>query len=282
MSFEDILVALTAYPEPAPVSAIDDSVALAVALGARISAISCEVRIQAPGSPLGTALLNVPAMVAAEVKKSAANVQKLLVAFQSAAEKNDVFQERIPEKCLTSQVPDLLVDYARLRDLTIMPIPEADYVDRWYAESVIFGSGRPIIVLPERRTSKGPIALDRVVVAWDFSRQSSRAVADALPILKKAKHVFVVTVSNEKVIDTKQSGIELAKYLARHGVDVVLDVVDAAGRAIGEVLEAHVAQRNGDLLVMGAYGHSRFREFVLGGATRSMLDRPPVPVFLSH
>lgn len=282
MSFEDVLVALTAYPEPTSVSAIDDSVALAVALGARISAISCEVRIQAPGSPLGTALLNVPAMVAAEVKKSATNAQNLLVAFQNAAEKNDVFQERILEKCLTSQVPDLLVDYARLRDLTIVPIPEADYVDRWYAESVIFGSGRPIIILPEKRTSKGPIALDRVVVAWDFSRQSARAVADALPILKKAKHVFVVTVSNEKVIDTKQSGVELAKYLARHGVDVVLDVVDAAGRGIGEVFEAHIAQRNGDLLVMGAYGHSRFREFVLGGATRSMLDRPPVPVFLSH
>lgn len=282
MSFEDVLVALTAYPEPTSVSAIDDSVALAVALGARISAISCEVRIQAPGSPLGTALLNVPAMVAAEVKKSATNAQNLLVAFQNAAEKNDVFQERILEKCLTSQVPDLLVDYARLRDLTIIPIPEADYVDRWYAESVIFGSGRPIIILPEKRTSKDPIALDRVVVAWDFSRQSARAVADALPILKKAKHVFVVTVSNEKVIDTKQSGVELAKYLARHGVDVVLDVVDAAGRSIGEVLEAHVARRNGDLLVMGAYGHSRFREFVLGGATRSMLDRPPVPVFLSH
>lgn len=282
MSFEDVLVALTAYPEPTSVSAIDDSVALAVALGARISAISCEVRIQAPGSPLGTALLNVPAMVAAEVKKSATNAQNLLVAFQNAAEKNDVFQERILEKCLTSQVPDLLVDYARLRDLTIVPIPEADYVDRWYAESVIFGSGRPIIILPEKRTSKDPIALDRVVVAWDFSRQSARAVADALPILKKAKHVFVVTVSNEKVIDTKQSGVELAKYLARHGVDVVLDVVDAAGRSIGEVLEAHVARRNGDLLVMGAYGHSRFREFVLGGATRSMLDRPPVPVFLSH
>lgn len=282
MSFEDVLVALTAYPEPTSVSAIDDSVALAVALGARISAISCEVRIQAPGSPLGTALLNVPAMVAAEVKKSATNAQNLLVAFQNAAEKNDVFQERILEKCLTSQVPDLLVDYARLRDLTIIPIPEADYVDRWYAESVIFGSGRPIIILPEKRTSKDPIALDRVVVAWDFSRQSARAVADALPILKKAKHVFVVTVSNEKVIDTKQSGVELAKYLARHGVDVVLDVVDAAGRSIGEVLEAQVARRNGDLLVMGAYGHSRFREFVLGGATRSMLDRPPVPVFLSH
>jgi nucleotide-binding universal stress UspA family protein len=70
--------------------------------------------------------------------------------------------------------------------------------------------------------------------------------------------------------------------LAKHGVNVTLDVVDARGRSIGEAIESHVASRDGDLLVMGAYGHSRFREFVLGGATKSVLARPPVPVFFSH
>ena len=75
---------------------------------------------------------------------------------------------------------------------------------------------------------------------------------------------------------------ELAKYLARHGINVVLDEVDAAGRDIATVFESHLTLRDADLLVMGAYGHSRFREFVLGGATRSILVRPPVPVFLSH
>ena len=92
----------------------------------------------------------------------------------------------------------------------------------------------------------------------------------------------VVTVTNEKVIDSKRSGAELAKHLARHGVDVVLDTVDAAGRGIGEVLDSYVASRNADILVMGAYGHSRIREFILGGATKSMLMRPLLPVFLSH
>jgi nucleotide-binding universal stress UspA family protein len=101
-------------------------------------------------------------------------------------------------------------------------------------------------------------------------------------MLEKAKRVRVVTVTNEKVIDTKRSGEELAKHLARHGVQVVLDKVDAAGQCIGAVLESYAASRNADLIVMGAYGHSRVRDFILGGATKSMLSRPSVPVFLSH
>jgi len=70
--------------------------------------------------------------------------------------------------------------------------------------------------------------------------------------------------------------------LGRHGVDVVLDTVDAADRRIGDVLESYVTSCNADMLVMGAYGHSRIREFILGGATKSMLSRPPLPIFLSH
>jgi nucleotide-binding universal stress UspA family protein len=136
--------------------------------------------------------------------------------------------------------------------------------------------------VPHTRKRAGAFALDTVVVAWDFSRPAARAVADALPILEKAKHVLVVTVTNEKVIDTKLSGAELAKHLARHGVDVVLDTVDAAGRGIGDVLESYVTSRNADVLVMGAYGHSRIREFILGGATQSMLSQPPLPIVFSH
>jgi nucleotide-binding universal stress UspA family protein len=97
-----------------------------------------------------------------------------------------------------------------------------------------------------------------------------------------ASRLGYFTVTKEKAIDTRRSGAELAKYLARHSVDVVLDEVDAKGRSIGDVFEAHVTYRHANLLVMGAYGHSRVREFVLGGATKTMLARPPVPIFLSH
>jgi nucleotide-binding universal stress UspA family protein len=221
-------------------------------------------------------LLDFPAMVAAEASKSATNAENLLVAFQDAAEKRGVFLDRVLERCLMSEVPDLLIEHARLRDLTIVPTPEGD------AEPIIFGSGRPTLILPHTRKRAGAFALNTVVVAWDFSRPAARAVADALPILERTKRVCVVTVANEKVIHTKRSGAELGKHLARHGVNVVLDVVDAAGRGIGDVLEWYVTSRNADLLVMGAYGHSRVRDFLLGGATKSMLSRPPLPIFLSH
>jgi nucleotide-binding universal stress UspA family protein len=280
MSFKDVLVALTTYPEPTPVSAVDDAIDLAAALGAKVSAIACEVKINVPGTLLGRRFLNVPAMIGDEAKKSATNAQQLLAAFQGAAEKRGVFQERILEHCLTSEVPELLVEYSRLRDLTIVTVPEGDYLHQWYAESVIFGSGRPTVVLPHGRERS--FALDTVIIAWDFSQPATRAIADAMPILEKAKRVCVLTVTKEKAIGTRRSGAELAKHLARHGVDVVLDEVDAKGRGIGDVFEAHVTYRNADLLVMGAYGHSRLREFVLGGATKSMLTRPPAPIFLSH
>jgi nucleotide-binding universal stress UspA family protein len=107
-------------------------------------------------------------------------------------------------------------------------------------------------------------------------------LADALPILEMAKHVHIVTVINEKALDTRRSGSELARHLSRHGIDGVAETIDAAGRDVGSVLEAYVGSHGADLLVMGAFGHSRLREFVLGGATRSMLAHPPVPILMSH
>jgi nucleotide-binding universal stress UspA family protein len=282
LAIKDILLALTTWPEPTPISAVDEAIAFAVALEARISAIACEVRMPPTGNKLADVLFDFPAVDAAEAKKSSKNAENILVSFQDAAEKLGVFQDRILEQCLTSEVHNLFIEYARLRDLTIVPVPVDKLVAHWYAEAIIFGSGRPTLILPHIRKRAGAFALDTVTVAWDFSRSAARAVADALPILEKAKHVSIVTVTNEKVIDTKRSGVELAKHLARHGIDVVLDTVDAADRGIGEVLEAYVTSHNADVLVMGAYGHSRIREFILGGATRSTLSQPPLPIFFSH
>ena len=148
----------------------------------------------------------------------------------------------VMEKCPTFKVPDLLVDYARLRDLTLVSVPES--YDQWYAEALIFGSGRPTLVLPESPRPR-PFELGTAVVAWDFSRAAARAVSDALPLLERAKNVRVVTVINEKSLDAKHSAEELAKNLARHGIDVLLDKVDANGRPIGEVLEAHAFPTSG-------------------------------------
>lgn len=277
MAIRDVLLALTSYPEPTPVSVVEDAVSFASSLGCHIAAMACETHVQVPGSFLSGSVVG--GMAASEAHRSLKNAQALLAAFESAAGKAGVAHERVLVRCLSHEVPGLFVQYARLRDLTIVSVPESH--DQWYAETVIFESGKPTMVLPERPRAR-PFDLKTVVVAWDFSRAAARAIADAIPILEKAREVRIVTVTNEKVLDSKHSAEELARNLSRHGIDVVLDKVDAAGRAIGKVLEAHAVSCSADVLVMGAYGHSRFREFVLGGATRSLLSKPPLPILFSH
>jgi nucleotide-binding universal stress UspA family protein len=173
-----------------------------------------------------------------------------------------------------------VADYARLRDLTIIPVPFEDYADQRYAETVVFQSGRPVLIIPEH-LPQTEARLNAVAVAWDFSRTAARAVADALPLLERAKVVRIVCVLNEKTFGSSRGSSELATHLSHHGVNVVVDEVDAGDRTIGDVLARFIAAHQIDLLVMGAYGHSRFREFILGGATQSMLSKPPVPTLLS-
>jgi nucleotide-binding universal stress UspA family protein len=277
MAFKDILVALTSYPDPTPVAVVEDAVSIAAALGAHLAALSFETRLQVPGHFVSSSLVS--GVIAGENDKSRNNAHELLAAFDAAAKRAGILYETIVERCITLEVPDLLVEYARLRDLTILAVP-ASY-DQWYAEAIIFGSGKPTLILPESRPSR-TFELGTVVVAWDFSRAAARAIADALPILEAAKQVRVVTVVDEKALDTRRSAEELAKNLARHGINVALDKIGANGRSIGDVLESHAASSKADLLVMGAYGHSRLREFVLGGATKSLLSKPPLPILFSH
>jgi len=277
LAINDILVTLTSYPEPTPVAASREAIAIASSLGAHIAALSCEMRVEVPGHFISGAVVGLPGIIAGEAARSRQNAQALIAAFESDAAKAAVSWEAIRPTCTPAERAELLVEYARLRDLTIMPASD----DRRYAEAVIFGSGRPVLILPQTPRS-GTFALGIVVVAWDFSRAAARAVADAIPLLERAAKVRVVSVLNEKHLDRKHSAEELSKNLSRHGIDVMLDRVDAKGMAIGAVLEDYVASQAADLLVMGAYGHSRLQEFVLGGATRSLLSKPPLPILFSH
>lgn len=279
MAIKDILLTLTTYPEPTSAQVVEDAVTVAAALGSHIAAIACETHVEVPGSFLSSSLVNVSALVADEAHKSLANARNLLATFEASAARQGVLYEAITERCMTNEVPDVMVDYAKLRDLTIVSIPEGNA--EWVAEAIIFGSGRPTLVLPDRPRTR-PLELKTIMVAWDFSRAAARAVSDAMPILEKAGSVRIVTVTGDKDFDSNRSAEELAKNLARHGIDVVLEQVDAGDDDVGDVLEARALSSAADLLVMGAYGHSRFREFILGGATSSMLADAPLPILFSH
>ena len=281
MAFKDILLTLASYPEPTPPAMVETAVSFAASLNSHIAAIACETHAQIPGHVhfISSSLINIPGMIAEQANQSRKNAQDLLTIFQSAAESQGVNHEKILERCLISEVPELFVEYARLRDLCIVPLKASS--DPWYAETVIFGSGKPTLIIPENPQPR-PLQFKTILIAWDFSRTAARAIADALPLLESAATVRIVTITNDKVIDTKRSGQELAKNLSRHCIDVTLDEVDSGGMQTGDVLGSHALSCGADLLVMGAYGHSRFREFVLGGATKSMMSKPPLPILFSH
>ncbi len=280
MPIKDVLFSMSSHPTPTTPAAVEAAVALAARLGAHLTGLTFELEIRSPVG-LYADPMNVRGMLATQSRKSAANAKDLVAAFDDLAGRKGVPHEHVIEQCTPNDVSDLLVVQARLHDLTIFPVNGSDE-SRTLAEGLVFGAGRPALLLPEKPERPLPASLNNVVVAWDHSRPAARAVADALPLLQAAKRVSVITVVNEKRLARPHSGIELCKHLARHGIEVTFAALEAEGRAIGDVLAAYAAERNIDLLVMGVYGHSKLREFILGGATRSVLARPFTWTLVSH
>jgi nucleotide-binding universal stress UspA family protein len=281
MTIKDILLPLTSYPTPTQKCAIESAVHLAANLGAAVQAVAFEVNVQSPvgsyADPVGVA-----GILAAERKKSAHDAHQLLDAFEIIARETGIARERQLLGCRLLEIPERLAQEARFFDLAMVPLRGPDASEQDIAEQLVFESGRPILTFPEDANRTLSIALDNIAVAWDFSPPATRAIADALPFLRMAKQVRVFTVLDDKPIDKLQSGARLAKHLARHGVETVSEDITSNGRAIGHVFNEYIAKHKIDLLVMGAYGHSRIREFILGGATKSILLHPPTWVLLSH
>jgi nucleotide-binding universal stress UspA family protein len=284
MLVRDVLVILRPYPAQISDTAVDNAAKVAQALEARASVIACGVTPKVPQRILGDTLISISGMAREEARKSEEDAKRLVALFaQAAGARGATMGDQFCLSRPSPEVPGVLARYARLHDLAILPMPEGDYISQleaqWYAETVMFDSGAPTMILPERAASA---AFDTVVVAWDKSKVAARSIADAIPLLKSAKDVRLLTVQGEKHIVDEPSSSLMAKHLERHGIRVAVDEVQAGNRTIGDVLKAHVQSTGADLLIMGAYGHSRFREFVLGGATKTMLTHPPCPLFMSH
>lgn len=169
---------------------------------------------------------------------------------------------------------------ARLHELTIFDA-ESDAIglSRGFLEEALFNSGTPLIIVPK---GVDTFQLKNVIVAWDGSAKASRAVNDALPFLRAAKQVEIVTISGEKDISKSVSGAELAPHLARHGINCTVKELAAQNGDVGGTLRTQASYFRADLIVMGAFVHSRLRQLVLGGATHAMLKNSKVPLFLSY
>ena len=176
--------------------------------------------------------------------------------------------------------------HARYVDLTILGQLDPDRGDveliRPRPEQVTLASGRPILVIPY--AGQFETVGRRVLIGWNASREATRAVNDAMPLLMAANIVTVLTIDAREGPDAhgELPGADISLHLARHGVKAEIERTVSAGIAPGEVLLSRAADLGADLLVIGAYGHSRVRELLLGGATRSILQSMTLPVLMSH
>ena len=146
-------------------------------------------------------------------------------------------------------------------------------------EGALFESGRPVVVVPY--IQEQGLTLNRVLACWDGGRMSARAIADAMPFLERAKAVDIVIVAEERKND-EITGANMTEHLARHGVTANVKRIARGDLAIADVILDYAADSGADFMVMGGYGHSRLREFILGGVTRGILGSMTVPVLMSH
>lgn len=192
-------------------------------------------------------------------------------------------------EAVESASPDIcahVIDRVRRCDIAVINQPTDNHdlfaVDRNFAERVILSAGRPTIVVP--RTGDTKLVPDLAIVGWSGTREAARAAFDSVPILKKARSVRVVSIDPDKTHPYVRGApeSELATGLSRHGINTTFEPIVSGGEEAGSILLKMATDSHAGLLVMGAYGHSRLSELILGGATRSVLAGMKCPVIFSH
>ena len=279
MGIKDILVQVDgAKSAPARYAA---AIETAQFHSAHLTGLCLAVEPPVPATVLG---MVPPEAIASQREAVREQAETAMADFRLAVERTGVHGEGRIVQVLDFDAVDVFVQHARHGDLVILgqhdPI---DFVPLGpdFATDVVMGCGRPAIIIPF--IGSPPVLGQRVLVAWDGGREATRAINDALPILKRAHAVTVLSVNPEVTGDDKRdAGADISLHLARHGVKVTAARTLARETPVGDVILADIADNSIDLLVMGAYGHSRLREWALGGVTRHILAHMTVPVFLSH
>ena len=277
MSFQFFLPLLT-YPDPAPGTGLMRALDFAATLGGRVSAATQVADIPPITNPLATAMLDTSSMAAAAEENSRKRGDALAQQASSLAKRLSIECESEPLVCRPDLIGDYMAEQARTCDYTLMPFDGKSGPHHVTAEALLFGSGGPVVLFPD---TEAATHLESVAVAWDGGTSAARAVRDALPVLRLAKKVTVLTVQADKAISLARVSALLG-FLKAHEVEATHIDQELHGEAVGDALQARALAEDAGLLVMGAYGHSRLREFVLGGATRSALAGTRLPVLLSH
>jgi nucleotide-binding universal stress UspA family protein len=230
-----------------------------------------------------------PAEVSEEVIVRLQNVGK-----EAAAAAKRAFEEYVQKSSVTHEWrrftasyaagADLIAQQGRAADLIVCGKPSDDVPDAWssFSETAIMRSGRPVLILPGPKPQK--TIGEHVIIAWNDTREAARAVNDSLDLIKAASSVRAVTFIEKETqrAAAEALGADLIANLARHGAGASLDVSYAANGSAGEAILARLLEEGCDLLIMGGYSHSRFREMIFGGVSRDILRDTSAPTLVSH
>ena len=257
----------------------DYAVSVASALEAHITGIAIAFIPNIPGASMGYLPIET---IEAQQRANEEAAEAAVNHFAAAAANAGVAAEPRVLRVGFASAAEQFGRIARRFDLAIVgqAEPDVNAVEAMIAESTLFELGRPIIIVPY--VQKAPLKLDRIMVCWDGSRPATRAIADAMPLLERAGNIEVVSIADERGKQNGLEGTDMGLHLGRHGLKVEVTRINRGGLDAAEVLLSHAANSGVDFVIMGGYGHSRLREFVLGGVTRTVLRSMTVPTLMSH
>ncbi|MBX5048679.1 universal stress protein [Rhizobium lentis] len=270
-----IFLPLLTYPDATSEFMIANAVALARHMQATLTVCAVEITIPDVSNALSSLIIDAAKMArdarALSHKRGSALTQRAVDEARAASVELHTREIKVEEPFVVAA----LAEASRAYDLVLL---ELAGLSRPIVEAVLFGSGRPLILYPP-----APFGgrIDHVAIAWDGSRAAARAAHDASVFLEQASKICLLSVIDEKPV-TFETADYLVENLLRSGVMAEATRVRARGAPVGEVLQSKAFELRADLLVMGGFGHSRLREFVLGGATRAVLTSITLPILLSH
>ncbi|MBR1024700.1 universal stress protein [Bradyrhizobium viridifuturi] len=275
----DILVPIHTYPDGNADKFALHVAAAAKQLGADVHALVLNADFPRVSSALGNMLLDVPALIGGAKAKCRERGSSVIQAVEREMGPLGIPLRTTQTECFPGAAGDVVNGFARYHDLVLVGIGASDVTPQATAEAAIFGSGRPTLLVPE---DAPPATFGHVMIAWDGSRVAARAVSDARDFLQRAQTITIASVTDEKALPDEDLGGRLAEYLSRHDIEATVAQVQSRGRPIAETLQEHAREIGAGMLVMGGFGHSRMRDFVLGGATSGILKDLRLPVLLSH
>ncbi|BAF87469.1 MULTISPECIES: universal stress protein [Azorhizobium] len=274
----DILVNLSLGSERDPAAVYAAS--LAAACKAHITGLAVSYEIDVPPFYMGALPTD---FIDQQIRENEAAATTAAGAFTALAREHGLSYD---VRTLSGSLGDAAAavgDLSRLYDLTVVAQPDPDRPgpEEVLAESALMDSGRGVLVVPY--VQKPPFSLSRVVVAWDGSRASARALAESLPLLHMADSRVIFSVRRSENEEATPNAADLERHLAHHGLSAELrHLTIGSGESISSAILNEVSDQGADLVVMGGYGHSRVRELVFGGVTRDILGSMTAPVLLAH